>query len=208
MSAGGKAGDHVKTLDKRTIGERIKYLRKARGLRQWQVAKFLGATQPAVHKYENGILPEVKRLLEIARIGNTSIEWILTGRHWENGSTQMERLDSDVYHLAHQLSMLTPGDRERLADAVKILRAAVEAMRARRDGHPQGLTDAGFVPSGNAMETHALEPLKEALAIYDFVVSAIANSKVKELRGFGKPETATEIGEQTVGVAKLQESAG
>src|SRR5215813_13514873 len=83
---------NVQPLDKAVIGERIKSLRKSKGLRQWQMAELLGATQPAVHKYENGILPEVKRLLELARIGQTSIEWILTGRHWENGSVDMERL--------------------------------------------------------------------------------------------------------------------
>src|SRR2546425_11407110 len=102
---------NVEPLDKVVIGERIKYLRKSKSLRQWQMAELLGATQPAVHKYENGILPEVKRLLELARIGNTSVEWILTGRHWENGATGMERLTADIYELAHQLQAITPEDR-------------------------------------------------------------------------------------------------
>src|SRR5437667_12634131 len=86
-------GTAMEPLDKAAIGQRIKSLRKSRGLRQWQMAQFLGATQPAIHKYENGILPEVKRLVELARIGSTSVEWILTGTHWENGSPEMQRMD-------------------------------------------------------------------------------------------------------------------
>src|SRR3989442_12746423 len=97
---------NVEPLDKVVIGERIKQLRKTKGLRQWQMAELLGATQPAVHKYENGILPEVKRLLTLARIANTSVERILTGRHCENGSRDMDRLAPETYDLADRLSSL------------------------------------------------------------------------------------------------------
>ncbi|TFH66693.1 MAG: XRE family transcriptional regulator, partial [Gemmatimonadales bacterium] len=78
----------MEPLNKKEIGKRIKRLRKEKDLKQWQMADILGATQPAIHKYENGILPEVKRLLELARVGNTTVEWILTGQHWENGSEE------------------------------------------------------------------------------------------------------------------------
>src|SRR5262249_16746037 len=76
------AGD---VIDKKEIGARIKRLRKEAGLRQWQPAEMIGATQPAIHMYERGVLPEPKRLLELARIGHTTVEWILTGRQWERG---------------------------------------------------------------------------------------------------------------------------
>src|SRR2546425_10925361 len=89
------------------------------------MAEMLGATQPAVHKYENGILPEVKRLLELARIGHTSIEWILTGRHWENGSTEREGLRPEVYELAQQFNAFTPDERKILADALEGVNSAV-----------------------------------------------------------------------------------
>ena len=137
------------------IHERIKFLRKGKGLRQWQMAQMLGATQPAIHKYENGILPEVKRLLEIARIGNTSIEWILTGRHWENGSTQIDRLAAEVYELAYQLQSLQPADRRILAGSLNILQAAISALKTReslesdepRDAGPAFLADAMASPN-------------------------------------------------------------
>jgi hypothetical protein len=36
--------------------------------------------------------PEPRRLVKLARLGNTTIEWILTGRHWESGAEQQDRL--------------------------------------------------------------------------------------------------------------------
>jgi len=109
------------------------------------MAELLGATQPAVHKYENGILPEVKRLLELARIGHTSIEWILTGRHWENGATEMERLKSDVYELAYQFSAFTPEERRILADALEVING-----RPRRCGNPASASRASWASSRSA----------------------------------------------------------
>src|SRR5206468_3074242 len=150
---------NVEPLDKVVIGERIKSLRKSKGLRQWQMAELLGATQPAVHKYENGILPEVKRLLELARIGHTSVEWILTGRHWENGSTGMERLKPEVYELAQQLQSFTPDERKILADALEVINGAVAAVReaARREPREIGETEIGRALK--SFEKHGRESL-------------------------------------------------
>src|SRR5215510_10800009 len=104
--------DRMDPLNKKEIGKRIKRLRKEKGLKQWQMADLLGATQPAVHKYENGILPEVKRLLELARIGNTSMEWILTGRHWEQGSEERERIPEEIFRLAERIHQFTKTQRQ------------------------------------------------------------------------------------------------
>src|SRR5213594_1040015 len=84
------AGWHMEPLDKIGMGNRIKQIRKRAGLRQWQLAARLGTTQSAVHKYEHGVIPEPRRLVELSRLGTTTIEWILTGQHWENGSSEQE----------------------------------------------------------------------------------------------------------------------
>src|SRR2546422_9544014 len=149
----------VEPLDKVVIGERIKSLRKSKGLRQWQMAELLGATQPAVHKYENGILPEVKRLLELARIGHTSIEWILTGRHWENGSTEMERLKAEIYELAYQFHSFTPDERKILADALELINGAVAAVRGATQRETREL-GAGAIP--RALESVRKHPRQTA----------------------------------------------
>jgi len=188
----------VEPLDKAVIGERIKFLRKSKGLRQWQMAQMLGATQPAIHKYENGILPEVKRLLEIARIGNTSIEWILTGRHWENGSAQIDRLAPEVYGLAYQLQTLKPEDRRVLAGALNILKSAIGALKTRESLESDAATDAGPGFTSASLEAHAARPITAAKAIYDAVVSSLAAERADELDRF----------EQTLSQAKLAERPG
>jgi len=198
----------VEPLDKAVIGERIKFLRKSKGLRQWQMAQMLGATQPAIHKYENGILPEVKRLLEIARIGNTSIEWILTGRHWENGSTQIDRLASEVYELAYQLQSLKPEDRRILAGALNILQSAIGALKTRESIEADEPTDAGPGLTSDSLEAHSARPIAAAKAIYDAVVSSLATDRLGELNHFGQTLSGEKQPDQSHDIPPLRKITG
>ncbi len=198
----------MEPLDKAVIGERIKFLRKGKGLRQWQMAQMLGATQPAIHKYENGILPEVKRLLEIARIGNTSIEWILTGRHWENGSTQIDRLAAEVYELAYQLQSLQPEDRRILAGSLNILQAAIAALKTRESLESDEPRDAGPGLTSESLEAHTARPLSAALAIYDAVVSSIAAERIGDMNRFGQSLSDRKKTDRPHDVTPLQKNAG
>ena len=194
-------------LDKKVIGERIKALRKKNGLRQWQMAELLCATQPAVHKYENGILPEVKRLLELARVGNTSIEWILTGRHWENGATEMDRLDRSIYDLADQLRSLSEEDRTILSEALDIISSAVASVRDRAGTSPQEMGDVELGRVLKSFESRTRETLTAALAVYDAVVTTLSNSKVRELHSFGQG-AGGEIRRDARRVPPIEKNAG
>jgi transcriptional regulator with XRE-family HTH domain len=197
----------VEPLDKSVIGERIKRLRKARGLRQWQMAEALGATQPAVHKYENGILPEVKRLLELARIGGTSVEWILTGRHWENGATHMERLDPEVYDLAYRLKEFSAEERRLLVDALDIINGAVQTLRRESGGELRDLTDEQLVATLRGFERNTREVLVAALSVHEAILSTLAGAKTRELKTFnGAAAEAAQEG--PVMIPALQKSAG
>jgi transcriptional regulator with XRE-family HTH domain len=198
----------VEPLDKAVIGDRIKALRKTKGLRQWQMAEKLGATQPAIHKYENGILPEVKRLLELARIGSTSIEWILTGRHWENGSTQMERLTPEVYELAYQFNALTPEERKILAGGLEVINGAIAALRRQSGEEPRELGDVELARELKAFEKNGREVLVAALAVYDAVVTTLASGKVRELHRFGQDSADPALSEGAVRIPALQKNAG
>jgi transcriptional regulator with XRE-family HTH domain len=151
-------------IDKKDIGVRIKMLRKQAGLRQWQLAEMIGATQPAIHMYERGVLPEPKRLLELARIGNTTVEWILTGRHSEDGSSEMHRVPEDVCRLAFQFNEFNEQDRETLEEALRILNAAVKEVRE---------------PSGSA------EVLSAALGVHEAVTREVRRMAVERFRGSG-----------------------
>ena len=197
----------MEPLDKTVIGERIKKLRKARGLRQWQMAEALGATQPAVHKYENGILPEVKRLLELARIGGTSVEWILTGRHWENGATHMERLDPEVYNLAYRLKEFSADQRRLLADALDIIAGAVQTLRRETGGEVADLKDEQVAAAVKGFEKHARQVLVAALSVHDAVLATLANGKVRDLQAF-KGAATDAAKEGPVQIPALQKSAG
>ena len=122
-------------LDKTAMGRRIKQIRLQAGMRQWELARILGTTQSAVHKYEHGVVPEPRRLVELARVGGTSIEWILTGSHWDNGSETQERLGPEVLQTAEVLRQIQAEEMPRIDEALRIVRAAAEALRSPADGN-------------------------------------------------------------------------
>lgn len=130
----------MQEIDKAALGRRIKLIRREVGLRQWELARMVGTTQSAVHKYERGVIPEPRRLMELARIGRTSIEWILTGRHWEDGSEERERLTPDLLRIASLLRGIDDRERSSVEEALRILREAVSALD--RVGNSRPTTDA------------------------------------------------------------------
>ena len=127
-------------IDKIAMGQRIKQIRQQAQMRQWEMARRLGTTQSAVHKYEHGVVPEPRRLLELARIGRTSLEWLLTGRHWENGSTDRHRLSPELLGTACLLREI--GDEERAAvdEALAVVRQALQALQEIDAPDAQGFT--------------------------------------------------------------------
>ena len=121
-------------IDKQSMGLRIKQIRLQAGMRQWELARLLGTTQSAVHKYEHGVVPEPRRLLELARVGNTSIEWLLTGRHWDSGSEERERLSADVLRTAALLREIGADQRQSVDEALRIVREAVAELEDETGG--------------------------------------------------------------------------
>jgi transcriptional regulator with XRE-family HTH domain len=157
-------------LDKAALGERVRRIRTEAGLRQWELARRLGTTQSAVHKYEHGVVPEPRRLIELARIGATSVEWILTGRHWENGSEEKERVSPDLLATASALRRFGAEERDLLSRALRIVRDAAAAVT--RDGD-SGLLDASAAgPLPPLPETSRL--LHAAARIQDAVARRLA----------------------------------
>lgn len=174
-------------LNKKEIGKRIKRLRKEKGLKQWQMADLLGATQPAVHKYENGILPEVKRLLELARIGNTSMEWILTGRHWEQGSEERERIPEEIFQLAARIHAFTREQRQTLVSALELLENTVQRVREHTSKGPAELDLQELSRTLRDFDSLTRKALAAALAVHDSVVGTLAEHKVREFETLSSP---------------------
>jgi transcriptional regulator with XRE-family HTH domain len=68
-------------LNSTQISERILMVMQNLNCSQKEFARQLQITQPAVSKYLNGRIPPATVLFKLAKITNTSIEWILTGQH-------------------------------------------------------------------------------------------------------------------------------
>jgi len=163
----------MRDLDKGAMGQRIRQIRLGAELRQWELARRLGTTQSAIHKYEHGVVPEPRRLIELARIGNTSIEWVLTGHHWENGSETQQRLSPDVLGTAQALRDLDENGRDRIDEALRIIREAVDALDSEGSGEPSPSSDH---PAA-ALRVHSLETLElleSASRIQRAVLSRVA----------------------------------
>lgn len=64
-----------------SIGERITELRKTGNLSQGQLASLLGVTRQAVSKWENDqTAPDTLKLIQLADVLNTDVEYLATGR--------------------------------------------------------------------------------------------------------------------------------
>jgi transcriptional regulator with XRE-family HTH domain len=168
--------------EKREIGARIKRLRKEAGLRQWQLAEMIGATQPAIHMYERGVLPEPKRLLEIARIGNTTVEWILTGRHWEHGSAEMARVPKEIYELAFRFRKYSEEDREALGSALEVINEAVGAIQAAEKDDLDKLAIDEIAQRLKAFSRDSRRALTTALEIHLAVHRALLGQGVDRMK--------------------------
>lgn len=61
------------------FSQRISLLMSRLGLNQKELARQLGISQPAVSLYLKGRMPPADVIFRLARLANTSMEWILTG---------------------------------------------------------------------------------------------------------------------------------
>lgn len=166
----------MQDLDKSAMGRRIRQIRLAAGLRQWQLARMLGTTQSAVHKYEHGVVPEPRRLIELARIGQTSIEWVLTGTHWESGSEIQRRVAPEVLRTATVLHEIDGDARTTIDEALRILR---DALRTLDHGDAPANGDGAAVLRDHGEST--LRLLESARRIQASVLSRIADDAGRRL---------------------------
>ncbi|RMF60502.1 MAG: helix-turn-helix domain-containing protein [Calditrichaeota bacterium] len=93
-------------LDRKKVGERISRIMQAAGMNQQQLATHLGISQPAVSLYLQGRIPPPEVLYQLALLGNTSMEWILTGKEERDISSGKVREASSAYHVHARLLKL------------------------------------------------------------------------------------------------------
>ena len=77
------------------IGERITTLRKEKDISQAELAKRLNVSRQAVSKWEQGTsTPDTERLIQLAEILDTEVEYLATGVHPEPGSVVLNVVET------------------------------------------------------------------------------------------------------------------
>lgn len=77
------------------IGERIIALRKERGISQAELAKRLNVSRQAVSKWEQGSSsPDTAKLIQLAEILDTEVEYLATGTHPEPSSVVLNVVET------------------------------------------------------------------------------------------------------------------
>ena len=77
------------------IGERIMALRKEKNISQLELSKRLNVSRQAVSKWEQGTSsPDTERLIQLAQILGTEVEYLATGTHPEPGSVVLNVVET------------------------------------------------------------------------------------------------------------------
>lgn len=78
-----------------TIGERITRLRKEKDISQAELAKRLSVTRQAVSKWEQGqSTPDTQKLIQLAEILETEVEYLATGTKPEPSSVVLNVVET------------------------------------------------------------------------------------------------------------------
>ena len=80
----GTATQSSRKLNREQLGKRIRQIRKDENLSQRKLAKKLGISQTLVGFFERGQrrVP-IDILLEISRMGEVSLDWLVTGQEFK-----------------------------------------------------------------------------------------------------------------------------
>jgi len=115
------------TIKQKDIARRIETIQKQLGLTQAELARALKVSQAAISKYLNERIPPAEVLYRLAVLGQTTVEWLLTGRKNYLFSGQPVQVrepgaDYDVdLTLARKISHLGPEARQALITLIDLL---------------------------------------------------------------------------------------
>ena len=111
------------------ISNRINFIRRQNNLTQEQLAEELGISQPAVSKYLKERIPPADVLYNLAKLGKTTIEWILSGEKryfYEEGSGRVKdseeaySADADIV-LAKKIALLPTEAKKTISEMIDLL---------------------------------------------------------------------------------------
>ncbi len=171
----------MKVKSNNKIGVRIKKIRVDAGLRQRELAVLLGTTQSAVYKHEHGAIPGPDRLLKLAKLGNTTIEWILTGRHWENGSSEKDRLDADILSLAKAFRKIDDEKRKIYREAIDILEETMTALEKKLNQNTDEIEQTKIAEAIRELPKDVLDVLSASSEIHRAIRKHILSRQKTQL---------------------------
>ena len=84
-----------------TIGNRIIFLRKAQQFSQEEIADKIGVSRQSVSKWEtDACAPDAYNLIALAKVLNTSVEYIVTGKTSVEEKSQTNKGSAEVKNLS------------------------------------------------------------------------------------------------------------
>ena len=108
-------------LDNKKVSEFISNKRKELGMTQAEVAEKLNISFQAVSKWENGTLPNVEVLVELAKVLNTTVDEILMGRDKNTETFSYSKAGVDISYtdsLKKEMAVYLKTDNKRVLNGV------------------------------------------------------------------------------------------
>lgn len=83
--------------DLKTIGDRLKHLRKIEGMTQKDIADRTNIKRGNVSHYENNkIMPSAETIIELSKLFKVSTDWLLTGKGSTEEVAQEDNVSSSI----------------------------------------------------------------------------------------------------------------
>lgn len=83
----------------KTLGQRIKSCREARGLTQGELGKSVGLDQTVISKLERGDMQETTKIVQLAQSLRVSAQWLATGKGQMGNATDPDPMDMEYMRL-------------------------------------------------------------------------------------------------------------
>lgn len=102
--------------------ERYCQLRDLKGFSNYRIAKECGITQAALSDWKNGkSTPNTEKLIKIAKLLGTSVEWLYTGENQSNNDSISSKYNSDPEFMLYikRLWDLPPDSRQAIYKQIR-----------------------------------------------------------------------------------------
>lgn len=115
-----------------SIGDRLRYARERKNLKQTQVKEKTGIHNKTLSGYENGVShPDIDSLNTLARLYEVSVDWITGNENNKKGSTIAEQtatIEPNMYEefiieieKEFNIDLKDPADRQNLIEALRLV---------------------------------------------------------------------------------------